>query len=675
MMGLTNTQSIITAEQMAALDITALESAQLPQCVYSSVKQAASQYGDQVAIKYLLDGQCLGPKKIPFKKRLIHQGVKLVKGKSFAQPYREVTYNQLAVQVTQVANALVGLGLNSGSVVSLLLPNFPETYSALWGAETVGVANPINPMLEADIIAEIMNTAKSEVLIALGPVPGSDIWPKVQSIKDKVPTLRAVISLFGDNEQTPDKVPVYDFHQWLSDVDSERFVGELPSQQTTAAYFHTGGTTGLPKLAKQSQLNQLSNAKQVNLVLPLSQGDTMLVGLPIFHVNAANATGLGSVMAGVTILMAGPAGFRSAHVLPNLVELLIHFDVSVMMAVPTVYAAVVESLGNEDQLNLSDLKMKLAISGAAPLSPVLKQNFIEKLGIPLVEGYGATETTAVSSLMPINDIAVRQSVGLPLPALDLKIANIDEQGELVEVCDIDQVGEIVVAGPNVFQGYLEPSHNEQSWITLPDEYAKDKRYFRTGDLGCLDQHGYLSLAGRQKELIIRGGHNIDPKMIEDIASRHPAVSLAAAVGRPDAYAGEVPVLYVTYAEHQQASEAEILAYVSQHIPERAATPKQVIALSEMPTTAIGKIFKPQLNCYQVESVVDAVLTKIDGIASEDIRVSASPSKQFGISAVISLSEKAESTRAEVEEALANFSFHYQFEQASTLQTSQGERVA
>ena len=307
------------------------------------------------------------------------------------------------------------------------------------------------------------------------------------------------------------------------------------------------------------------------------------------------------------------------------------------------------------QLNLSALKMKLAISGAAPLSPVLKQKFTERVGIPLVEGYGATETTAVSSLMPINDIAMRQSVGLPLPTLDLKIANIDERGELVEVCEVDQVGEIVVAGPNVFQGYLEPSHNEQSWITLPDKQAKGKRYFRTGDLGCLDQHGYLSLAGRQKELIIRGGHNIDPKMIEDIASKHPAVSLAAAVGRPDAYAGEVPVLYVTYAEHQQASETEILEYVSQYIPERAATPKQVIALSEMPTTAIGKIFKPQLNCYQVESVVDVVLTEIDGVASEDIRVSASPSKQFGLSAQILLSEKIVSKQPEIEEALANFS--------------------
>ncbi|MCH2058350.1 MAG: AMP-binding protein [Thalassotalea sp.] len=419
-----------------------------------------------------------------------------------------------------------------------------------------------------------------------------------------------------------------------------------------------------------------SSVKQVNLVLPLSPGDTMLVGLPIFHVNAANATGLGSIMAGATILMTGPAGFRSAHVLPNLMALLIHFDVSIMMAVPTVYAAVVESLGNEEQLNLSALKMKLAISGAAPLSPVLKQKFTERVGIPLVEGYGATETTAVSSLMPINDIAMRQSVGLPLPTLDLKIANIDERGELVEVCEVDQVGEIVVAGPNVFQGYLEPSHNEQSWITLPDKQAKGKRYFRTGDLGCLDQHGYLSLAGRQKELIIRGGHNIDPKMIEDIASKHPAVSLAAAVGRPDAYAGEVPVLYVTYAEHQQASETEILEYVSQYIPERAATPKQVIALSEMPTTAIGKIFKPQLNCYQVESVVDVVLTEIDGVASEDIRVSASPSKQFGLSAQILLSEKIVSKQPEIEEALANFSFHYRIEQApSTHLTSQDKRVA
>lgn len=669
--------SAATTEQLSAPDTSALEASMLPNSIYDAIWQSASRYGDQTAIKFLLDGSCFGPNNIPLKKRLIHKAIRLIKGQDFAQPYREVSFNELAKQVTQVANALVNTGLSQGGVTSLLLPNFPETYSALWGAETAGVANPINPMLEAEIIAEIMTTANTEVLIALGPVPGSDIWEKVLAVKDRVPSLKAVVSLFGPHEVSDGKVPIYSFHQWIENAEGQYFSSEVPCQYDTAAYFHTGGTTGLPKLAKQSHLNQLSNAKQVNLVLPIDSGDTMFVGLPIFHVNAANATGLGSVMTGSTILMAGPAGFRTKDVLPNLIDLLIHFDVSIMMAVPTVYSAVVESLSQNDNAKINQLKMKLAISGAAPLSPTLKEKFTQLVGIPLVEGYGATETTAVSSLMPIDDMAVRPSVGLPLPMLDLKILDIDEQGELISVCNTDQVGEIAVAGPNVFQGYLEDSHNEKCWILVPDEVVGEKCYFRTGDLGRIDQHGYLSLAGRQKELIIRGGHNIDPKMIEDIASKHPVVSLAAAVGRPDAYAGEVPVLYVTLVENKRVTDTEILEYVAANISERAATPKQVIVLDDMPTTAIGKIFKPQLNCYQVELVIEAAISAIPNLTNELINVAASPSKQHGILAIIELSDELDDIQIKVAEALANYAIHYEINSVSmeSRQSSQRKHVA
>ncbi|MFD2166963.1 AMP-binding protein [Thalassotalea euphylliae] len=639
-----------------SIDASQINADQLPPSVYHAIQQAATSFGDSVAIKYILNGNALGPKNIPFKQRAIHQAIKLLKGKTFAQPYREITYKQLASQVTQVANALKHLSLSQGGVTSLLLPNFPETYSALWGAETAGIANPINPMLESDIIAEIMSSAQSEVLIALGPVPGSDIWPKVMAIKDKVPSLKAVISLFGDDDHSSGSVPVYGFHQLLEKVSSNHLACEPPSQQDTAAYFHTGGTTGLPKLAMQSHLNQLSNAAQVNLVLPTEQGDTMLVGLPIFHVNAANATGLGSITKGATILMTGPAGFRSAEVVPNLLTLLNHFNVSIMMAVPTVYASIVEQLSEMSDTKDLDISLKIAISGAAPLSPALKHKFSQLTKVPLIEGYGATETTAVSTLMPIKDNAVRQSVGLPLPLLDLQIADIDESGNLVGFCDTDQVGEIVVSGPNIFKGYLEQSHNDQSWLVD----STGKRYFRTGDLGRLDKYGYLALAGRQKELIIRGGHNIDPKMIEDTASKHPDVSLAAAVGRPDAYAGEVPVLYVTLKENHNVSGESVLSFVTEHIQERAATPKQVIVLDDMPTTAIGKIFKPQLNCFQVESVIKTALTDVEHIAGVEAR----PSKQHGILATINVYNQPDKVQNDIDDALANFALHYCIEYIS-----------
>lgn len=175
------------------------------------------------------------------------------------------------------------------------------------------------------------------------------------------------------------------------------------------------------------------------------------------------------------------------------------------------------------------------------------------------------------------------------------------------MCDayIDGVEVIAVHGPNVFVGYLDASHNRGVWIEIDGQC-----WLNTGDLGRQDAAGYFWLTGRKKELIIRGGHNIDPKQIEEALQAHPAVALVAAVGCPDAHAGEVPVAYVQLTTGQHADAAELLGFASQRISERAALPKRIEILDALPVTPVGKIFKPALQQREIARVVRQEAAKI-----------------------------------------------------------------
>jgi fatty-acyl-CoA synthase/long-chain acyl-CoA synthetase len=195
------------------------------------------------------------------------------------------------------------------------------------------------------------------------------------------------------------------------------------------------------------------------------------------------------------------------------------------------------------------------------------------------------------------------SIGLRLPWQDMRAMLLDAEGALVREAGIDEIGSICISGPNVFPGYLSEEHNKGIWVNTRDADGRVKVWLNTGDLGRMDADGYFWLTGRKKELIIRGGHNIDPKTIEEVLAAHPSVALCAAIGRPDAHAGEVPVAYVQLRAGASASEAELLAHASAHISERAALPKSITAMDLLPVTAVGKIFKPALIMREIELVL------------------------------------------------------------------------
>jgi len=649
--------TVTTQQEMDQMDVSSITPDKLPGCAYQAIAQAAKNHPEKTAIRYILDGDCTAKNKIPFTKKLIHKIIKVTKGKTFAKPYREISFGQVAHRVTQMANALTNLGVERNDVASIILPNFPEMYFSLWGAETAGIANPINPMLDSTIIKEIVTTANSKVLIALGPVPGSDIWQKTLAIKDQIPSLEAVICLFGDDipAKADGEVPVYNFEKLLAEQSSIELQCPLPQQSDVCSYFHTGGTTGLPKLAKHTHLNELTNAAQVNLMLPLTQDDTILIGLPIFHVNAA-ITGIASIMLGSTVLLTGPSGFRGKNVVRNLLTLLENYQVAFMIAVPTVYAGLLEQIANNQVELVRPSNIKFAICGAAPLSPELQARFMDQTGIALIEGYGSTEGTAVSTLMPLHAIAKQTSVGLTIPGMTVVIGDIDNDGNLIRLCDVDEAGEILIAGNNVFPGYVDDSHNQSIWVTSPD----GQQLMRTGDLGKQDQLGYLSLCGREKELIIRGGHNIDPKMIEDAATSHPDIFLAAAVPSPDSYAGEIPVLYVTTKADTTVTPEQLLEFMNEHVPERAAVPKRIDIIDEMPLTAVGKLYKPELACREITLVIKQSLSNIP--QAQHASIVTIPDKKRGNAATISIAGSAGeqvTIETEIKERLAMFSFNYQ----------------
>jgi len=318
--------------------------------------------------------------------------------------------------------------------------------------------------------------------------------------------------------------------------------------------------------------------------------------LPLFHVFAAVVLMNASLMSGAHLVLPTPAGYRGEGVFDNFWKLVERWKISFIITVPTAVAALMQRPVNADVSSV-----RSAISGSAPLSRELYRRFSEATNVDIMEGYGLTEATCLVSCNPVSGEKKIGSVGLPFPYTDVKIL-LDTVGGVVEQ-KAGEVGEICVSNPGVSPGntYTESRRNEQLF-----HFGK---YLRTGDLGRIDEDGYLWITGRAKDVIIRGGHNIDPAVIEDALASHEAVATAGAIGQPDSYAGELPCVYVELVAGANVTEDELLSYVADRISEKAAIPKHLEIMRELPKTAVGKVFKPDLRRLAIERVLKDAMTK------------------------------------------------------------------
>ena len=554
-----------------------------------------------------------------------------------------ITHSDFVARVTQAANMFHALGVGSDDVVSFLLPLLPEAFITLFGAEAAGIANPVNPLLEPHQITEILEAARTSVLVALGPMPGTDIWQKVEQVRGSLKHLKAIVQVHGPGDPAN---KVYSFSDLIGAQPSDRLVsGRKISGDQTAAYFHTGGTTGTPKLVRHTHANQVYQAWAMNLVLKSKPGANLLFGMPLFHVGGSLTQALSTLSSGNCLVVLSAAGWRNPASIKNIWGLVERFKPETLSSVPTVLAAAFAiPPGNADISSL-----RYAAGGGSAIPVAVGKAIQDKFGLKVLEVYGMTETSSVQT-MAYPDRPIRLgSVGLPVPYARVRVVKLDADGRLERDCAVDEIGVVIMAGPGVFGGYLNEMHNKGAFV--------DGDWVNSGDLGRLDKDGFLWITGRAKDLVIRGGHNIDPAPVEEILFQHPAVGLAAVVGQPDAYAGELPVGYVQLKPGATVAAGELEAWVRERTPERAAVPVQIFQIDPMPLTGVGKVFKPQLRW----DAATRALTKILAPLTEkgiDCSVHVGPHGSHGSVATVTIVHVAEHKRdavaKEVQTMLAPF---------------------
>lgn len=566
---------------LAAVEAVPLDDRGLPETTYEALARAGSLWPDRTAITVLPDAE------------------------RWQSPTRR-TYREMLVDVHRYANALHGLGVRRSDVVAIMSPNCDELITATLAAELAGIAMPVNGALAGTHIRHLLERSGARVLIAADSTLDPAGWEQVRALV-AADVLDTVLLIAPTGETTDvaaelEGAAVLSFAALAAETGGERFDGELPTADDVAALFHTGGTTGAPKLAAHTHRNEIVDAWSVAAASELGENTTIFAALPLFHVNALVVTLLAPTLRGQHAVWAGPLGYRDLPLYGCFWKVVEHYGITTMSAVPTVYAVLANVPVDAD---ISSLRM--AVVGASMLPPAVRRAFEEHTGITLLEGYGLTEATCASARSFL-DHPRPGSVGQRLPYQRIKAVRIDDDGTWTDLPAGDS-GVLAISGPAVFPGYVV-GRDVESGLVLDGLGKLVDGWLDTGDLGAVDADGFVHLTGRAKDLIIRGGHNIDPAQVEDSLLSHPAVTGAAAVGMPDVHAGEVPVAYVTLSA--PTTEADLVAWAKEHVAEPAAAPKSVQVVDMLPVTAVGKPYKLPLRADAARRAVTAALAEHDG---------------------------------------------------------------
>jgi len=505
------------------------------------------------------------------------------------------SYADLAGTVTQIANALTALGVRRHDAVTLTAPNTSMLYATTLAAQAVGIAAPVNPTLSDEHLAALIRRAQSRVVVTAGPELNEQLWRRMLPVARQA-GVTAVLALRPDGARGdppvlptdglagPDPTAAY-LDEVIAGQPSGHLAGGLPQPGDLAAFVHTGGTTGAPKIAAHTHANQLACGRGIAEAAGLAAGEAALGGLPLFHVNALIVTGIAPMFSGARVVWPGPAGYRDPGLYRNFWKIVEHYRIAAMSAVPTVYSRLAQV-----PVDAEISTLRLPIVGAAPLPSAVREAFAVHTGRRLVEGYGLTEATCATTFTRPGEERPG-SVGRVLPGQQIKAVQAGGDGPWAD-CAPGQTGVLMIGGPTVFAGYVTGPGAGGPRVSRGD--IVHDGWLNTGDLGSIDTDGFVYLTGRAKDLIIRGGHNIDPGVIEEGLLRHPAIAAAAAVGRPDQHSGEVPVAYVVPAGPGRFDETELLAWAGTAIGEPAARPKRIYPIEAIPVTAIGKHYKPAL---------------------------------------------------------------------------------
>jgi fatty-acyl-CoA synthase len=559
-----------------------------------------------------------------------------------SEPIR-LTHGAFLSRLHRMARLFRGLGVARGDVVTLLAPNIPDAVVALWAAEAIGIAHPVNTLLRAQDIAAIMRAAGSRVLVALGPQAGSDLWDKAVTAAQQTPDLRAVVAL---GETDPGSRYVH-LGSHLPSEDGP--LEDPPAPSDIAALFHTGGTSGAPKLARHTHANQAFAARAMAAALFEGAVTRIVNGLPLFHVAGSIGACLSPLAAGGEVLIPTAAGLRNPEVVAGHWRMVERFRPTIIGGIPTSLVALLEVPTNGADLS----SVRVCVSAGAVLQPAVGEAFRSRFGIQVHQLYGMTETASLISVAGAHEVPIPGAAGHAPPGVEIEVRRLLGDGTVGEFVPPGESGMLVVRGPNIFAGYLGDT---------PAPFTEDG-WLITGDLGSVAADGLVRISGRAKDLIIRSGHNIDPAVIEDAAAIHPQVVTSAAVGRPDVYAGEIPTLYVVLRENSPEMLADLHEHMRRAVPEPPARPKLIVPLPALPMTSAGKVDKPALRRDAAAGVAKEILDASPAFAASAIDITADTAPGGRMVVTITLGngrESSEDLAAAADRLLSGFSFDHRF---------------
>ena len=507
-----------------------------------------------------------------------------------------LSYGELLEQVNRMAKGLQLMGVTQGARVGLCLPNTPYSvicyYGALRAGATVVNYNPLYVERELafqidDSNTEIMITMDLEVLYpkvaamlsrteSLKKIivcPMAAILPKIKSILFRLLKRKEIANI------EPSEAIVH--FQDLLDNDGDPSLVNVDLDNDIAVLQYTGGTTGRPKGAMLTQGNLSANVSQMLLwYVDLNPGEEKVLGvLPFFHVFAMTAVMNFAVAAGAQMIL------LPRYELGQTLATINKKKPTIFPAVPTIYAAINQS----PDLPKYDLStVRYCISGGAPLPLEVKETFERLTGCRLVEGYGLSETAPVATCNAMQDINKPGSIGQVVPGTEISIHDLEAPNDVVPT---GERGEVWIKGPQVMKGYL----------SRPQETADSLRegWFRTGDVGYMDEDGHFFLVDRLKDLILCSGYNVYPRMVEEAIYLHPAVAEVTVIGIDDDYRGQSPKAFVKLKEGEKITEDEMKTFLADKLS-KIEMPSQIEFRLELPKTIIGKLSKKELVAEEVE---------------------------------------------------------------------------
>ena len=488
-----------------------------------------------------------------------------------------LSYNAINAMVNQVANGLVESGIRPGDKVALSCPNLPYFPIVYYGIlKAGGVVVPLSVLLKAREIAYHLEDSEAKAYFCFQGVPDLPMGEEGYKGFEEVDACQKMWIITADPTMPSPIDGVPTLGQFIADQSPEFDTLQLNSNDT-AVILYTSGTTGFPKGAELSHSNLMMQTLMIVEALKLEASDVHLVLLPLFH-SAGQAEHMNAGFSkGNTLVMVPRFSAETA------LELMQKENVSVFIGVPTMYW---ELLNYEDKENRFDIDkiadtLRIGVAGAASLPVEIIKGIEEKYKIPILEGYGLTETSPTVSFNHLHKERKVGSVGTPVWSVEVRIFD-DHQKEV----PTGEVGEIVVRGHNVMKGYYnKPQETKEAF--------RGTSWFHTGDLGKMDEDGYIYIVDRVKEMIIRGGFNVYPREIEEVLMTHPAISLVAVVGEPHERHGEEVKAYVVLKDGQAATPEEIVKWSKEQMASYKY-PRIVEITEALPMSATGKILKKEL---------------------------------------------------------------------------------